>query len=68
MALHILQHRIRKRKVTYSGLMKPIKYEAQTTAFWIVWEVLLSGLMITCILLYFYYATGLVADSVFKTR
>ncbi len=47
---------------------RPLKYEAGTNLFWIVWEVMLSGLMVGCIAIWFFYATVLVQDSAFQTR
>ncbi len=62
-----LPRRKRKGKLAFAE-DRPVKYEANMNLFWIVWELMLSGLMISCIGVWFFYAIVLVEDSVFQTR
>ncbi len=57
-----------KRKLTKYAEIRPSRYEARPTLFWIFWEVVLSLLMVCCIAIWFFYAIALVQDSAFSTR
>ncbi|GAX77704.1 hypothetical protein CEUSTIGMA_g5147.t1 [Chlamydomonas eustigma] len=50
-------------------LVRPdFKYEARShTFFWTAWEVILSGLMVSCIAVWFVYAMQLVNSNIFAT-
>ena len=61
-------HRPILRRLVLTKGVRLDKYESRMTTFWIVYEVLLTGLMLGAVATWYIYSMQLVQDNAYKTR